>query len=66
MPCVWTVSHRGRPHHPTHTSTRQVFYRDDGSQVLVTVWTHRSTPLIEVAERERAGDVWGPPLRERG
>jgi hypothetical protein len=43
----------------------QVFLRSDGSEVLVTVWSHRPTPLIEVAERERTGDTWGPPLKER-
>jgi hypothetical protein len=43
----------------------QVFVRSDGSEVLVTVYRERPTPIIEVAERERTGDVWGPPLRER-
>lgn len=36
-----------------------VFTREDGSQVLVTVWTDDH---VRIAERHDTHDTWGPPL----
>lgn len=39
-----------------------VFTRDDGSEVLVTLWTDG---IATMAERQDAGDIWSPPINAR-
>lgn len=46
--------------------TQHVFTREDGSQVLVEVYTHPDTlkTMVRVAERASQYDSWGPPMHE--
>lgn len=43
----------------------QVFTREDGTQVLVTVYLSKEGRVdsIEVAERRRQWETWGPPIQ---
>lgn len=43
----------------------KTYRREDGSEVIVTVWLHEGMiEAVEVAERDHHGDTWGPPLGE--